>query len=267
VARLKGAWLDERDYDADKVISGEDVDVYRPDETLLLAFRHRVLTPGVCTLAYDALKRAARPTDSRRNVARGEELVASGIFGYQGRTYRHPYCHVTAFTRDEPELWGQLLPLIRAVDGVFRATLPAQYEELMAAVRRASPDFVISGTAFSSGAANRSLRCVCHRDQNNLKGALSAMTVVQAGSYTGGRLVFPRYRVAVDMRSRDVLLADVANEWHGNTAIVGSPGPYERLTCVLYFHAAMLKCGSAAEELRRAQGCKHSPNLDQRYTN
>ena len=36
----------------------------------------------------------------------------------------------------------------------------------------------------------------------------------------GGCLVFPKYRIAVDIRSQDVLLCDV-HEYHGNSPITG----------------------------------------------
>ena len=47
--------------------------------------------------------------------------------------------------------------------------------------------------------------------------------------------MFPKYRIAVDLRGRDVLIAD-NTEAHGNTAIVGVSGPFERVSVITYFH-------------------------------
>jgi hypothetical protein len=158
---------------------------------------------------------------------------------------------MTAFTRDNLGRWGEMLPLVRAADAVFRTACPGRYAAQMAAVRRTPPDFVIPGTAFTTVTVNRNLRTRCHKDSGDLAAGFGVISVLRAGEYAGGHLVFPKYRVAVDLRSRDVLLADV-HECHGNTAIVGEPGTYERVSTVYYFRERMTECGSAEEEQERA---------------
>lgn len=59
------------------------------------------------------------------------------------------------------------------------------------------------------------------------------------------------------MNDGDVLLADV-HEWHGNTPLVPTRWPYERISFVFYYRAKMLECGSAAEELERAKALGRS---------
>ena len=78
------------------------------------------------------------------------------------------------------------------------------------------------------------------------------MSVLEAGSYQGGYLVWPKSRTAVDMRVGGLCLADV-HQWHGNTAILGAPGQFLRLSLVFYYRAKMIECGSAAEEFDRAK--------------
>jgi hypothetical protein len=77
-----------------------------------------------------------------------------------------------------------------------------------------------------------------HQDDGNLAGSYSAMTVISAGNYTGGLLVFPRWRVAVDVRVKDVLIADTGREPHGNTEIVPVNGYFCRVSVVAYFHGS-----------------------------
>jgi hypothetical protein len=69
-----------------------------------------------------------------------------------------------------------------------------------------------------------------HHDDGNIPGALGVLTV--AGEFTGGLLVFPKFRVAVNLRPGDVLIAD-NRELHGNTPITGN-----RLSIVCYAHSS-----------------------------
>ena len=78
-----------------------------------------------------------------------------------------------------------------------------------------------------------------HADEGNLEGGYGVMTVIRAGAYTGGLLVFPKFGVAVHLDSCDVLVCD-NREAHGNTAIVGADGEYERVSVVAYYHASNL---------------------------
>ena len=75
------------------------------------------------------------------------------------------------------------------------------------------------------------------------------------GDFEGCDLVFPRYKVAVRYREGDILLADVANEVHGNTPLLNPDGTVpelgeepERLTCVFYYEEKMHHCLNSTEE-------------------
>ena len=79
------------------------------------------------------------------------------------------------------------------------------------------------------------------------------------GNFEGCDLVFPRYKVAVRYREGDVLLADVANEVHGNTPLLNPDGTVpvpksgeepERLACVFYYEEKMDQCLNSLEEER-----------------
>ena len=58
-------------------------------------------------------------------------------------------------------------------------------------------------------------------------------------AYSGGLLVFPRYRLAVDLGSKDVLPAD-NREVQGNTAVVATDPDWCRVWVVASFHASNL---------------------------
>jgi hypothetical protein len=79
---------------------------------------------------------------------------------------------------------------------------------------------------------------------------MTAFRLEGAGDYTGGFLIFPQWRIAVNMMRSDVLLFS-SSDWHGNSPIF-SEGPYERISIVCYYRLGMLECGTAQEELAKA---------------
>jgi hypothetical protein len=139
---------------------------------------------------------------------------------------------------NNPLGWAALQPFIRASDALYRRELPEVYARQMEAVKRADPRWVIPRTAFTTMTVNRDAVFPAHRDSGNLPGTFAAMSAIHAGTYDGFYLVFPKYKVAVDLRSRDVLLADVS-EVHGNSP-VQAKGAWTRVSTVLYFRSGFL---------------------------
>ena len=284
---LAGAMLDDSSYDR---VVREDCSLAKPDGSPLLIFRRNAAPYDACRSAYPALRGAAAKSFNRgyasgradegghdgdgREIAVASptrwkpikldgtvsntnyaDWVESGIIGYFDRNARFPYCRTTAFNLDHPEKFAEAVPFIRAADAVFARELPERYAAQRAVAGRTSPDFTIRDTAFTTVTVNRNWQTAVHKDAGDLKEGFGVMSVLQGGSYRGGLFVLPRWRVAVDMRTRDVLLADV-HEWHGNTPIAGEPGTYERISCVFYYRARMVHCGTAEQELEFAKNRK-----------
>jgi hypothetical protein len=231
VRALHGRHPDARHFDLVLDAARGDADVYKPDGSLLLSFRAAALRDhaAACRLAYPSLLKAATPTEHRPVAAAGATRFRSQPIGFlNGRA--------TAFTLDDRTGWRCVQPLIRELDGVFRTERPGEYAVNRAAAERAPAELVIPGTAFTTVTVNRNASTGVHRDAGNLPGGYGVLSVIEAGHYAGGLLVFPRFRVAVELRSCDVLIAD-NREAHGNTPIIGAEGTYERIAVICYFHA------------------------------
>jgi hypothetical protein len=214
-------------------LSGKDVNVYRPDGSLLLAFRRRAVPAEVCRIAYPGIRRAARWSEHRQ--------AESGILGfYDYEDGVRP--GATAFTRNSPGDYRRSLPFLRALDGVFRREVPDKYAHQLLAVAGTDRRWVIQDTVFTTATVNRSMEFKAHRDKNNLPRSFAAIGVFRAGWYGGGYLVFPRWGVAADLRTRDVLLADVS-ELHGVTPFEEDEGrlEFERISVVAYIRAGLAK--------------------------
>lgn len=275
---LAGALLTEASFDT---LIDEDADVYKPDGSPLIRFRRAALPSAVIEPAYRALYDAAQATDNRglagglvdqekatlaigkasrtryRALRKDEALsntnranrVDSGIVGYFDRNPRFPYCRLTEFNLSNPEKFQAALPFVHAVDKVFREHAPDRYQAQLQAIEQTSPDFYIKGTAFTTITVNRSFRTAVHKDVGDYKQGFGVMSAILAGQVGGCYLCFPAFRVAVNMRTRDVCLADV-HEWHGNTPLLGAG---IRLSCVFYYRERMMECGTVDEELARAK--------------
>lgn len=282
-SELAGHFLDERHYDH---LVQEDADIIKPDGTFLARFRKKILPTNLAREAYIGLREAAVLTDNRgiaagipdeallkkkhaiRDGVRLRQIktdgtkgkrtrarpVASGITGYfdrQGGAY--PYCRLTAYNLNHADKFKRAIPLIQRVSREFKRFMPDRYANQEAIIQKTHPDFYINGSVFTTVTVNKNYRTACHKDAGDLKAGFGVLTCCEAGEYGGGYLVFPQYRVAVDMRSCDLLLADVGHEWHGNTKLEAVPHTYERISFVFYYREHMVKCGSLEEELARAK--------------
>jgi hypothetical protein len=126
------------------------------------------------------------------------------------------------------------------VDRVFRIYLPEQYAAQAAAASLVHPLYLLPGTCCSTGTINLCWQTAVHVDKNNFRDGLGALTMLTAGTHSGGELAFPQFGIAVRYGMRDVLLAD-GNQWHGNLPISGIAGEYIRLSLIFYLREGMMK--------------------------
>ncbi len=277
-AALAGTLLGDDAYD---LLVDYDCDVTKPDGTYLLRYRKNVLPLDRCLPAARVLREAARPSKNRGTAAGLPEPAAnevivsknrvkrkledgtlsntaeaksvnSGIVGYFNSNPRFPYCRLTAFNLNHPERFVEAMPLFQASSALFATLMPDRWAAQERYIRRTSPDFRIHGTVFTTVTVNRNWQTAVHQDAGDLKAGFGVMTALRSGIYEGCYLCFPQWRIAVDMRTRSLLLADV-HEWHGNTPFKAQQAGYERLSLVMYYREAMERCGSASEELAKAK--------------
>jgi hypothetical protein len=246
--------------------SGKPLCVYLPG-----VLREAVDAPGV----YDVLHSLkGHVTDNRvyasgsprytdpKGQRRSARKVPSAVVGAVDASGRHRWCRLTAWTGQHLPQWQTLAPVLRAVADRLEEAVPDRYAAQAAEAARTRPEWVVPGTPFTTITVNNSYATGVHTDKGDLDAGFSTIACLRRGTYTGGRLVFPRWRVAVDMAHGDLLCMD-AHEWHGNTALVCACGEdmtgpcqacgAERISVVAYFRTNMTQCGTAEDEVRRAQ--------------
>ncbi len=170
--------------------------------------------------------------------------VYSGIAGWFDRYPRIPYGRATSYTAKNPEKFALAYPFLQTLSNGFRDLLPQRYEAQMKAARKVDSRFLVPGTPFTTITVNKTFRTAAHYDVGDLNSGLSnLLTLSNDGRYSGGYLIAPEYRVAVNPRPGDLLLINNHDVMHGNTPIVCEEGS-ERISLVCYFREKMLELGS-----------------------
>lgn len=179
-------------------------------------------------------------------------ILPSYVIGAVDPMGQHRWCRETVWTAAHVREFKQLRPLLQSVSAHFQAQVPDRFAVQLREAQRTKPEWVIPGTPFTTLTINLTYPTGVHTDKGDLETGFSTIAVFRNGNYNGGRLVFPRFRVAVDMHDGDLILMD-AHEHHGNTHIVDKDADAERISVVAYFRTKMVRCGTRAEERVRAE--------------
>ncbi|QXJ19621.1 hypothetical protein AGRA3207_000183 [Actinomadura graeca] len=195
--------------------------------------------------------------------------IASAVIGSLETAQRQTYCRLTAWTGDHLSEYEQLRHLLLPMSSALSEHVPDRFAAQALEVAKTHRDYVVPGTVFSTVTVNNTYPTGVHQDAGDLAAGFSALAVLRRGDYAGGRLVFPEWRVAADLRDGDLILMD-AHQWHGNTAMSCPHGlkddrmrqccGAERISVVAYFRERMTGCRSLAEETRRAEAIAEKRN-------
>jgi hypothetical protein len=211
-------------------------------ESEMIAEANRVIKKYVCATTY----------------ANG---VMSGIAGWYDRYPRIPFGRATSYTAREPEKFAMAYPFLQTLAEGFKDLLPWRYNNQMEAAKKLDSRFLVPETPFTTITVNKTFRTAAHYDAGDLTTGLSNLLVLSNnGNYTGGYLIAPEYRVAVNVRPGDLLLINNHEVMHGNTPIVLGDEEAERISLVCYFREKMLELGSKEYEDTRYDFVEHRKN-------
>lgn len=170
--------------------------------------------------------------------------VFSGVAGYMDRYPRIDWGRATAYTANNPEKFKLAFPFLQKLAKGFSEYLPRRFNFQSECANKIDPLFVVPGTPFTTITVNKTFRTAAHRDAGDLHQGFSNLSVLTNGKkYSGGMLVLPEFRVAVNVRPGDLLLINNHFGIHGNTPIVLEEEGAERYSVVCYFRENMLKLG------------------------
>lgn len=248
-----------------------DVLVRKPNGKPLLVYRRGALSPEVMEASYPTLHELRKLQSDNRGHASGyvtrtynnkrnrtttqdgriARVPSATIGSFDPTAPVRPYCRLTAFSRKEGEKYEGLFPLFQEIGALFQKEVPDRWARQMEFAQSTRPEWVVPGTPFTTITVNNTYPTGVHKDKDDLDEGFSTLACLRFGDFTGGILVFPEYRVGVDMRHGDVLLMD-AHEWHGNTALQLHTEDAERISVVCYYRTGMASCGTMDEESDKA---------------
>ena len=178
--------------------------------------------------------------------------VFSGIAGWFDRYPRIPYGRATAYTEHHYDKFEKSFPFLQSLNKGFKKLLPKRWAAQKAAIDKIDSRFVVPDTVFTTITVNKTFRTAAHRDAGDFSDGLSNLLVLSNdGNFTGGYLIFPEYRIAVNVRPGDLLLVNNHEIIHGNTEIIPGSKESERISLVCYLREKMLELGSYEYENAR----------------
>lgn len=271
--RLQGTFINESHYNQ---IIDYDCDCYTSNGQPLFFFRKNYIDYNVLEDAYEAMHTAATPTNNRGAASGGERRnaillsgkkskqdyifdpetnkrknILSGIAGYFDRSAHYDFCRTTAFNKNNLDKFEKAMPLIRTVDRGFKELVPDRYKRQLAMAKGTHPNYVIKDTAFTTITVNKDFRTAIHTDDGDYKYGFGNL-VAYCKDIEPTYFVMPRFKVAIDLRNCDLLLADV-HQYHGNSPIIKKSEDAVRLSFVMYYREKMIRCMSPSKELKRIQ--------------
>lgn len=199
----------------------------------------------------------------RKDEARGVEetyisdttyanVVFSGIAGWFDRYPRIPYGRATAYTQNHFDKFQMSFPFLQTLDRGFAELLPTRHAAQREAADKIDPAFLVPQTVFTTITVNKTFRTAAHRDAGDFSNGLSNLLVLSNnGNFSGGYLILPEVRIAVNVRPGDLLLVNNHEYIHGNTPIVLQDDIAERISLVCYLREKMLELGSKEYEDHR----------------
>ena len=177
--------------------------------------------------------------------------VKSFFAGYNYDRYRryHERGYPTGFSARFPDDWATAVPFFEAIGDLLLDHMPDEARAMHRWCEEHSvkPAFTIGRTCLSTVAVNVNYESCFHLDRGDMRDGYSTLTAVSVGgSYTGGYLVLPRYRVAVDVREGDVLFNQSHVDLHGNAPIRPDAPGAKRVSFVTYLKEALRRAENRA---------------------
>lgn len=129
----------------------------------------------------------------------------------------------------------------------FKKEYQFQIDEFINGAKPIYSAYLIDGTPFTGGVANKNNTLNYHNDNANTPNGMSCMLIMK-NNIAGGELVLPELGISFACQNGFMLLFDGKNYLHGVTPIVMAKGGY-RYTVVYYNNKGMSLCLPPEQEL------------------
>lgn len=246
----------DSDSDSDSVSDSETVGKgvksgSKNGKKLLIRFRKNKLTKSKIEDFYENVIEFAEIETTARGVASGSKnritglnpKIKSNVLGYidklsvsQKAILKRKGVKIlpvreTRFTRDYPDKYAKVVPLVKEIDEYYEKYAPDYYKKQKQKANQTP--FKICGTSFTTVTTNVNFQTAIHKDKGDDEEGFGNLVVIEKGKYSGAETCFPQYGIGVDVRYGDVLYMNV-HEWHANLPMKKSGEDAKRLSIVCY---------------------------------
>ena len=248
----------------DFIIDEHEAFGYSPDGKVLFVLLKNVISHENIELSKECFLDMSRKTSQNRGFAGGSidgkarvyvgnqsyasVSSKSNIAGFYDRPIRQHMkhfkgsrvvCRSTAFTLKEGSLWNKSYPFLKQVSDCYKKYGGEYYEKQKEEYDCIRDELKIKDTVFTTITTNLDFRTACHVDKGDYSKGLGVLCFV--GSFKGGYVGFPEYKVCLKCEEGDLLLCNV-HEYHCNTEI--DLNYSYRLSFVFYIREDMKKCNA-----------------------
>ena len=176
----------------------------------------------------------------------------SSVFGALPRVaMRNDFCRFSNKTSEEKGNTNKLFTFQETLCKIYKEHLPELYEyDLQKARETVNDDYRLIDTPYTTANINVNHAIKYHRDSGNIKNSYSNVLILKEYC-TGGELVLPEYRVALEQSDGALCIFSGQKEIHGVMPIKPYKENFYRASIVYYTMAQLEHCYPYKEEVNR----------------
>jgi hypothetical protein len=195
----------------------------------------------------------------------------SSVFGALPRVaMRNDFCRFSNKTSEEKDNTNKLFTFQETLCKIYKEHLPELYEyDLQKARETVNDDYRLIDTPYTTANINVNHAIKYHRDSGNIKNSYSNVLILKEYC-TGGELVLPEYRIALEQSDGALCIFSGQKEIHGVMPIKPYKENFYRASIVYYTMAQLEHCYPYKEEVsrlnikKRERAVKRMENKDPR---
>ena len=195
----------------------------------------------------------------------------SSVFGALPRVaLRNDFCRFSNKTSEEKQNTNKLFTFQKTLCDIYKKHLPELYEyDLHKARETVNDDYRLIDTPYTTANINVNHAIKYHKDSGNIKESFSNVLILKENC-TGGELVLPEYRIALEQADGALCIFSGQKEIHGVMPIKPYKENFYRASIVYYTLAQLQHCYPYKEEVsrlilkKRERAVKRMNNIDPR---
>jgi hypothetical protein len=245
--------------DYDKLIDFE-CEIYEKDK---LVCTYKKVSPEVKKILDYA---SANSTAKKSTRTRGT-VTMSSVFGALPRiAIREDYCRFSSDTRKNPAMFKLLCKAAQELWGVYKSDFPEMANYFESETQKINPDWMQTGTPFSTINLNKGFAIKYHKDAANVSNVFSNV-IISKKMAEGGYFVMPQYRLALAQEDGWLAIVDGVNIIHGVTPITMLGKESYRNSFVFYTLSQLKHCDCKSGEIARMKAKTTERAIKRRITN